>query len=329
MQVVVLGDTGRSPRMQYHSLSLVKERFSVDLIGYGGSKLVEELRESDYLTHHQLSECPSFAALPRLARYAMKALYAVISLTWVMLIRTKKPCHVIVQTPPSIPTLFVAVLVCYLRGSKLIIDHHNYGHTVLALALGTRHPLVKFSKCYEVLLCRFAHANLCVSEAMKKDLEKTFGVSAITFYDRPPARFKPASLEEKHKLFKKLGEAHVAFGDKGSDSDSDTLFTQLRMGSVEMKKDRPFLLISSTSWTEDEDFGILLDALEEYNTIVANSSTLPNVLCVITGKGPLKEYYQNIIKKKDFSHVQFCTLWLSAEDYPILLGSADLGVCLH
>ena len=38
VQVVVLGDAGRSPRMQYHCLSLVQLNYSVDLIGYGGIK---------------------------------------------------------------------------------------------------------------------------------------------------------------------------------------------------------------------------------------------------------------------------------------------------
>ena len=36
VQVIVLGDAGRSPRMQYHCLSLVQQNFNVDLIGYGG-----------------------------------------------------------------------------------------------------------------------------------------------------------------------------------------------------------------------------------------------------------------------------------------------------
>lgn len=31
--VVVLGDIGRSPRMQYHVKSLLSENFSVDVIG--------------------------------------------------------------------------------------------------------------------------------------------------------------------------------------------------------------------------------------------------------------------------------------------------------
>ena len=38
VQVVVLGDAGRSPRMQYHCLSLLEEGFAVDLVGYGGKK---------------------------------------------------------------------------------------------------------------------------------------------------------------------------------------------------------------------------------------------------------------------------------------------------
>ena len=34
--VVVLGDIGRSPRMQYHSLSLSKHGFPVKFVGYSG-----------------------------------------------------------------------------------------------------------------------------------------------------------------------------------------------------------------------------------------------------------------------------------------------------
>ena len=36
LQVVVLGDAGRSPRMQYHCLSLVQLDYNVDLVAYGG-----------------------------------------------------------------------------------------------------------------------------------------------------------------------------------------------------------------------------------------------------------------------------------------------------
>lgn len=35
--IVVLGDVGRSPRMQYHALSCAKAGFQVELLGFGGN----------------------------------------------------------------------------------------------------------------------------------------------------------------------------------------------------------------------------------------------------------------------------------------------------
>lgn len=37
VQIVVLGDLGHSPRMQYHALSVAKNNGHVDFIGYLGS----------------------------------------------------------------------------------------------------------------------------------------------------------------------------------------------------------------------------------------------------------------------------------------------------
>lgn len=60
-----------------------------------------------------------------------------------------------------------------------------------------------------------------------------------------------------------------------------------------------------------------------------NIEKLPKLICVITGKGPLKNYYLKLIEKQDMKHVTILTPWLEAADYPKLLASADLGVCLH
>ena len=110
----------------------------------------------------------------------------------------------------------------------------------------------------------------------------------------------------------------------------ETRFTSLDNDRATLRADRPALLISGTSWTEDEDFSILLDALKQYDKMAENqSSRLPKLVCVITGKGPLKAYYQEVISKTTLNHVQICTPWLEAEDYPVLVGSADLGICLH
>lgn len=44
VQVLVLGDIGRSPRMQYHALSIAKHGGTVDLIGYQGETLPSQYK---------------------------------------------------------------------------------------------------------------------------------------------------------------------------------------------------------------------------------------------------------------------------------------------
>ena len=331
VQVIVLGDAGRSPRMQYHSLSLIKNNYNVDLIGYGGSQLIQDLRESQRLKFYVLPDTPELLSyLPTLPRYVIKVLFQTLVLLWTVLFSAKKPAYMLVQTPPAIPTLFVVVFASWMKGSKLIVDYHNYAHSILALSLGSTHPIVLFSRWYERICSRYSYANLCVSEAMKKDLKKTFDVNAIILYDRPPGMFKPTPIEARHKLFCKLALINKVFRvQPDSDDTKHTIFTKvLDDGSIKLQDNRPFFIISSTSWTEDEDFNILLQALEKYDENACKNG-LPSVMCIITGKGPLKSYYESIIAKKNMKKVVVCTLWLSAEDYPIILGSADLGVCLH
>ena len=56
---------------------------------------------------------------------------------------------------------------------------------------------------------------------------------------------------------------------------------------------------------------------------------LPRLLILVTGKGPQREHYQRRMAALRLQHVAFRTLWLEAQDYPLLLGSADLGISLH
>ena len=50
------------------------------------------------------------------------------------------------KNPPSIPTLALVWLVGKLRGSKVIMDWHNLGYSILALNLGSDHIFVRLAK---------------------------------------------------------------------------------------------------------------------------------------------------------------------------------------
>jgi beta-1,4-mannosyltransferase len=87
------------------------------------------------------------------------------------------------------------------------------------------------------------------------------------------------------------------------------------------------LIVSSTSWTADEDFSMLLKAARIYDEMAEKSKhqselsrTFPKLVFVITGKGPLKNKYEIEISKMLSRNIRIVTVWLSIEDYPLLLG---------
>jgi beta-1,4-mannosyltransferase len=54
--VVVLGDIGHSPRMQYHARSLMEHGYHVDMIGYSGNSYASSLFILLYLYTYILSD---------------------------------------------------------------------------------------------------------------------------------------------------------------------------------------------------------------------------------------------------------------------------------
>lgn len=61
--VVVVGDMGRSPRMQYHCLSLANQAgFSVDFVGYSGSECWDDVKNHPSIVRHPIDpvQIPSF-----------------------------------------------------------------------------------------------------------------------------------------------------------------------------------------------------------------------------------------------------------------------------
>lgn len=105
--------------------------------------------------------------------------------------------------------------------------------------------------------------------------------------------------------------------------DKNNSYWQNMKLSHRQNSDRPALVISSTSWTADEDFGILLEAIKVYEKSAQEIDTLPYIVFIITGKGPMKAHYEAKIKQTKLRKVRIVTKWLSNEDYPRLLGNSD------
>jgi beta-1,4-mannosyltransferase len=89
--------------------------------------------------------------------------------------------------------------------------------------------------------------------------------------------------------------------------------------------------VSSTSWTPDEDLNVLLDVAVQYDCVVttSKSAALPPMVLIVTGKGPLRAAFERQAQLLKLRHVAVRTAFLSAEDYALLLGCADLGISLH
>ncbi|KAL1627275.1 mannosyltransferase [Neofusicoccum ribis] len=316
VQVVVLGDIGRSPRMQYHAISLAKHGHHVDIIGYKESELHSFLESSSKVHVVAIPPWPKRFQTDNKLLFLVMAPLKVLWQTWglfsALAYRTVAAKFTLVQNPPSIPTLLVAHIVCLLRNTTLCIDWHNFGHSILALKLGPSHPLVQISEKYEYAVSRTAPVNFTVTDAMARVLREQHGRQhVVPLYDRPPTHFQPCRSKEARKAgFRELSR---------------------RVGWPE-ENGATRILVSSTSWTADEDFSILLDALAGYSA-AATVRDLPTIIAVITGKGPQKEHYLSRIAAmesgKKLERVRIRTAWLTMEDYAAMLSYADLGVSLH
>lgn len=177
-------------------------------------------------------------------------------------------------------------------------------------------PLYKY---YEITLGRYlGNANLAVTDAMAKQLQAggRFNLKnpVYTLHDRPAEIFQPIfSPGARFEFLSRLAEtkSHAR----------DIVDGALR------------LIVSSTSWTADEDFGMLLDALTAYATPASDDEDVPPVLAIITGKGPQRQAYLDKIKELQdggkLPGIRIISAWLSNRDYASLLASADLGISLH
>eukprot|EP01120_Amphizonella_sp_Union-15-10_P015348 TRINITY_DN788_c0_g3_i1.p1 TRINITY_DN788_c0_g3~~TRINITY_DN788_c0_g3_i1.p1 ORF type:complete len:478 (-),score=53.93 TRINITY_DN788_c0_g3_i1:32-1465(-) len=339
--VVVLGDFGRSPRMQYHAASLASiGNYYVHVVGFKGTPCTEEIISNKYIDLTRLVDPPEVPfGLSRFlfARAFMKVPMQAFILTKILVLMPK-PRFILVQNPPSVPTLPILGLICACRGIKLVIDWHNYGYSILGISRSKFHPLVFGYKCIERFFGKLAVVNFCVSKAMEIDLRRNWNIKAHVLYDVAPSFFHPTPLIDQHELFTKndFGYRSSTLPPQPTPYYSLTPWTYSSLdGEIFKRQDRSALVVSSTSWTADEDFGLLISAAKIYDRTVSKQKSdvkYPSICFVITGKADqpgLRKKYLEQIKSERFSHIRWDTAFLPFSDYAKLLGSADLGISLH
>lgn len=306
--------------MQYHALALAVNEGEVDLVGLEGAPLHAALTAEPRLRSHRLSD-RAFAS--RHSRGPVRFVWmstarAVLQAGRLLsaLMRLPKPDLILVQNPPAVPTLAVAWLVAKARGARLVIDWHNLSHTILAVPLGERHRAVRSLKRSERRWASRAHGHIAVSQALADWLQREWRIEATVLYDRPASCFTKPSLEAAAELWQRLSR-------------------ELNLGARRIP-----LVVCPTSWSPDEDFDLLLEALERAERAVAGlsaasaspvapSGPAPNLAVVLTGRGQLRSNFEKRLSRRDFKRLAVRTAWVEPHDYPVLVGMADAGLCLH
>lgn len=302
--------------MQYHAQALAANGVDVDLVGFEGTSLPKRIAEDPRITVHRFAP-PRLKLRQALSgtSYAVLGLVDALRLTlrlWRVLRRLERPHLVLVQDPPAFPTFAVAWFSLRRRGVRFVIDWHNLGFTLLQLRLGQWHPAVRLARWLERRDARRADGNLCVSRGLAAFLQNRFGVErAQVLYDRPASEFVPIarSDRERHRqaLFGRLGIHASVVG----------------------------FIVCPTSWTEDEDFDVIIETVLRLDERIRGweaaqpSRRFPDLLILVTGDGARRAEFERRFAGLPARRIQLRTRWLEPEDYPVVVGSADLGLCLH
>jgi beta-1,4-mannosyltransferase len=302
--------------MRYHARALAASAVDVDLVGLEGTPVPLAITDEPRIRVHRIAP-PSLRRRKGLtaAAYTLAALVDAWRLgfrLWRTLRQLKHPDLVLVQNPPQFPTLAVTFLTLHRQGVRFIIDWHNLGYTLLQLRLGGWHPAVRLARWLERRDARRVEGNLCVSRALAAFLESRFGVrGARVLYDRPAAVFAPIDRAEREQF-------------------RQALFTRLGVRGAIVG-----FVVCPTSWTEDEDFDVAIEAVSLLEERVrgweaaAPARRFPDLVILVTGDGTRRAEFERRFAGLPARRIQLRARWLEPEDYPRVVGSADLGLCLH
>ena len=150
--------------------------------------------------------------------------------------------------------------------------------------------------------------HICVSDRMRRWLISGIGANPANvhvLYDRPTTRFQ--FPDEKRRLSVK-------------DEVLKAISVKLPSNNV--------LVVSSTSWTPDEDFDLVLRALDQLDPLIGGGS-YKKITLIITGKGPLRDDFMKSVHGKNFRNIEVVSMWLEPDLYPKMLYICDVGLSVH
>lgn len=301
--------------MQYHARALAGIGVDVDLVGYSGTPLSRAVEDNPRIRVHRVNTAELRAATTAGLSYSAAAIVdgARVSVRlWRALRRLAAPDLILVQNPPAFPTLPVVRLALRSPQARLVVDWHNVGYTLLQRRLGRWHPAVRLGRWLERREARRADAHLCVSKGLAVFLERRFNVpGAQVLYDRPAAAFR-------------MMEAHPR-----------EQFRQAFFGRLGVFTAPAGLVICPSSWTEDEDFDVVIEAVQDLEERIrgweagAPGRRFPAIIILVTGDGARRAEFSRRFAGLQTRRVHLRARWLEPDEYPTVVGSADLGLCLH
>lgn len=286
--VLVVGDAGRSQRMQYHVASLAQHYPKIDFIGNFETSCIKEIEDNENIKKINLLQSAT-----------LNCFYLIYILTVVI------KCKILlVQNTPAIPSLLIPMLlypILRYKGTTVIIDWHNLSYTISSQKYGRYHIYTVILQFVEWMSTKVFPLHICVSETFRSWLQDNYNIRPLTFYDKP---YNCQQVDDDQK--KKLLQNVLPYANEN---------------------DRPRIIMTSTSWTADERFDILWNALG----LLDKSFTDGNIhfYIIISGKGEMRKHYETLLDSKPFDHIQVLMFWIDHTLYSQLLSCVDFGICLH
>ena len=206
----------------------------------------------------------------------------------------------------------MAWLASRLRGARFVIDWHNLSHTIAAVKVGDRHRAVKAIARSER---RGPGAPTRISPCRKRSPN---GWRANTASRR---RWSTIGRAPRSRVRPRIEAAELWSGSPRKPSSAPR---------------RLPIVVCPTSWTPDEDFDLLLEALERTERQLKRDRRIRRDVTVAElcwSSSPVAALCANRSRRAPRGgtsrRIAVRTLWLEPADYPKLIGMADVGLCLH